>query len=114
MTTLQKRKRRPSFVFTDTKLFRTACLMPGGLQHWPRSGQPFDIAKSEVVAWLIIQPEIQDWLFEKLKSVPGDCFRCCDFEPGAVIRRRFAIARGSRPTWRRRGFSFRRLQAQQR
>ena len=68
MTTPKKRKRRPSLAFTDTKLFRTACLMPGGKSHWPDRGQPFDIAKSEVVQWLISQPKIQDWLFERLKE----------------------------------------------
>ena len=68
MTTPTKRKRRPSFAFTDTQLFRTACLMPGGMQHWPDRGQPFEIAKSEVVGWLISQPEIQHWLFERLKE----------------------------------------------
>jgi hypothetical protein len=68
MTTPEKRKRRPSLTFTDTQLLGTACLMPGGMQHWPDRGQPFDIAKSEVVGWLISQPEIQYWLFERLKE----------------------------------------------
>ena len=42
--------------------------MPGRLRHWPDLGQPFDIAKSEVVQWLISQPEIQDWLFQRLNQ----------------------------------------------
>ena len=38
------------------------------MRHWPDRGQPFDIAKSKVVQWLISQPEIQDWLFQRLNS----------------------------------------------
>ena len=106
MTTPKKRKRRPSFAFTDTQLFRTACLMPGGMQHWPDRGQPFDIAKSEVVAWLISQPEIQDWLFERLKESQAIVFdaatKTWSGNPAAT-----AIARGQRPARRRRLQAFR-------
>ena len=45
---------------------RVSC--QGAKVNWPDRGQPFDIAKSEVVGWLISQPEIQDWLFERLKE----------------------------------------------
>ena len=39
------------------------------MQHWPDRGQPFDIAKSEVVGLAqLSQPEIQHWLFERLKE----------------------------------------------
>ena len=72
MTTPKKRKRRPSL--TDTQLFRTACLMPGGKSHCPDRGQPFDIAKSEVVAWLIEPTRNPGLAFRETQGVPGDCF----------------------------------------
>ena len=30
------------------------------------SGEPFDIMKSEVVDWIVQQPEIRQWLFDKV------------------------------------------------
>ena len=55
------------FSFKNSKAFHKACLMPAGLNHWPnRNDQPFNFAKSEVIAWVINQPEIQGYLFDKL------------------------------------------------
>lgn len=37
-------------------------------RHWPYQDQPFDINDSEVVRWLSRQPDVQQWLFNTMKS----------------------------------------------
>jgi len=37
------------------------------LVHWDRN-QPFDIMKSEVVEWLIKQPDVRQFLFDRVKG----------------------------------------------
>lgn len=49
----------------DSKFQRTLRSMPA-LPH-SAEGRPFSIADSEVVRWLISQPDIQQWLFDKAK-----------------------------------------------
>ena len=36
------------------------------LSHHPDKSKPFDMSKSEVVAWILKQPDIQQWLFNTL------------------------------------------------
>lgn len=38
------------------------------LSHHPDKTKPFDIHKSDVVTWLIIQPEVKQWLFNKMRG----------------------------------------------
>lgn len=52
--------------FRDSKAFKVGCSMPTGLNHKPNEN--FDWAESEVVAWLIEQPEIQSYIFDKMKD----------------------------------------------
>ena len=52
--------------FKDTKAFKCACEMPVGLRH-QLSGE-FDWKKSEVMEWLLDQPEILSYLFSKFNS----------------------------------------------
>jgi hypothetical protein len=39
------------------------------LTHYPDRTKPFDIAESEVVAWLISQPSVSQWLFDEVKHM---------------------------------------------
>lgn len=41
--------------------------MPPLLEHWPDRNQPFDISNSQAVSWLIAQPEIQQYIFDKFR-----------------------------------------------
>jgi hypothetical protein len=52
--------------FKSSKAFEAASKMPTGLVHKP--DEDYDPAKSEVVAWLISQPEIQNYLFSKCNT----------------------------------------------
>jgi hypothetical protein len=54
--------------FQKTKAFHKASTMPAGLRHWPDKSQPFELFKSEVISWLISQPEILSYLFSKLHN----------------------------------------------
>jgi hypothetical protein len=38
------------------------------LSHFPNKLAPFDISNSEVVQWLLAQPEIQLWIFNRAKD----------------------------------------------
>lgn len=49
--------------FKSSKAFEVACKMPQGLVHKPE--EEFNPAKSEVIAWLIAQPGLQNYLFGK-------------------------------------------------
>ena len=60
--------------FKYSKAFHKVCLMPKNLAHWPDRSQPFDPSKSEVVAWLVAQPEIQNYLFDKCHNSGAICF----------------------------------------
>jgi hypothetical protein len=51
--------------FMRSEAFAAACRMPPGLKLYP--ADRFDSSKSEVVAWLIAQPEIQQWVFEQFQ-----------------------------------------------
>ena len=56
----------------SSKAFHKAALMPA-LKHWDRSG-PFDISKSEAVRWLLSQPEIQAYVFSKMRGSKAIAF----------------------------------------
>ena len=49
-----------------SRLLQPALAMPP-LEHWDRA-QPFDASNSEVLKWIAAQPELQAWLFEKLRN----------------------------------------------
>lgn len=38
------------------------------LSHWPNKPSDFDITKSEVLAWLLKQPEVLNWLVQQVKD----------------------------------------------
>jgi hypothetical protein len=54
--------------FNSSKAFRIASLMPSGMDHWPNHSQPFDPTKSEVIQWLVNQPAILQYVFNKASS----------------------------------------------
>jgi hypothetical protein len=58
----------PKKSFKTSKAFRAISLMPSGLQHWPNHDQPFNPTDSEVIAWLIAQPSVQQYIFSKASS----------------------------------------------
>jgi hypothetical protein len=35
--------------------------------HWPDLSKPFHPSRSQVIQWLLAQPSIQQWVFEKAK-----------------------------------------------
>ena len=39
--------------------------MSSPVKHRPDRFKPFHLADSEVITWLILEPEIQQWLFER-------------------------------------------------
>lgn len=45
-----------------------AALTMPPLRHWPNQMLPFDISNSQVIRWLTAQPEVQQWLFDTLRS----------------------------------------------
>jgi hypothetical protein len=47
-------------------MFRVVKTMPP-LWHFPPNGQPFDVMKSEVVQWMLKQPEIAQTVFNMAK-----------------------------------------------
>ena len=47
-----------------SKVYKCACSMPRGLRH--TVGETFDIKSSEVVSWLIKQPVLLQYLFNKV------------------------------------------------
>ena len=49
------------------KVIAVAETMPE-LSHYPDRSQQFDIRKSEVVQWIIQQPEILQWLFNVINN----------------------------------------------
>jgi hypothetical protein len=51
--------------FQDSKAFQAACKMPPGKRHHA-AGEDYRVASSEVVAWLIQQPEILQYVFNKI------------------------------------------------
>jgi len=51
--------------FKNSKPYLAACSMPPGLSHHPDRSQPFNITQSEVVSWLIQQPDILAFIFSK-------------------------------------------------
>lgn len=51
---------------TTTEQFYRALAMMPPLRH--KVGDPFDIEQSEVVAWLLRQPELKQWLFNKVSD----------------------------------------------
>ena len=59
---------RKKIGFKDSKAFGVGSLMPRGLKHWPDKGQPFDPRESEVIRWLISQPEILKYLAMKFTA----------------------------------------------
>ena len=59
---------RKKIGFKDSKAFGVGSLMPRGLKHWPDKDQPFDPRESEVIRWLISQPEILKYLAMKFTS----------------------------------------------
>jgi hypothetical protein len=56
-----------------TPPIRAAAKMPP-LRHYPIEGGPFNISKSEVVAWLMKQPELQQELFNLAKRAGAIAF----------------------------------------
>ncbi len=50
-----------------TKPIPSVLRMPP-LAHWPNQYRPFDVSKSDVVRWLIHQPDVQQWLFDTMRS----------------------------------------------
>ena len=50
--------------FKDSKAYAVICQMPP-LEHWPDKTQPFCWEDSEVVQWMMKQPEVMKYLFEK-------------------------------------------------
>jgi hypothetical protein len=64
---------------------KAAAKMPP-LTHWPPAGHGFDIMRSEVVDWLIKQPEIRQSIFNYCKrsgvieyDVESRCWRGVDW-----------------------------------
>ncbi len=51
--------------FKTSEAFRVACKMPPGKSH-SLPGEDFRISSSEVVEWLTDQPEILQYLFNKV------------------------------------------------
>lgn len=49
--------------FATSNAFKVAALMPPGQKHKPEP--EFDWSKSEVLNWLVDQPGIRNYLFEK-------------------------------------------------
>ena len=54
--------------FAKSRAFVAACEMPSRVKHRPDRSKPFDLADSKVIIWLILEPEIQQWLFERFKA----------------------------------------------
>ena len=54
--------------FNSSRPAIAACDMPTGLNHHPDKSAEFDYSKSEVVQWLIANPEIQRFIFEKIRT----------------------------------------------
>lgn len=53
--------------FRTSKAFAVASKMPSGLHHsFP--DQPFNIEESEVIHWLLSQPDVLNYLFQKVKD----------------------------------------------
>jgi len=59
--------------FKSSKAFHKASLMPES-NHWPDKSQPFEWSKSEVIQWLVSQPEIQAYIFYKLTQSDAIAF----------------------------------------
>ena len=53
-------------IFKKTKTFEVACKMPK-LKHI--NGKQFDFVDSETAAWIMAQPEIQNYICRKLAAV---------------------------------------------
>lgn len=58
--------------FKDSQAFATACTMPSGLKHQPEA--EFDWHKSEVVDWLLNQPEVRKYFFDKCNTAGAIVF----------------------------------------
>jgi hypothetical protein len=52
---------------SNTKAFTAASAMPE-LSHWRDRSQPWSPAQSDVLAWLISQPEIASFLLSKMAN----------------------------------------------
>ena len=54
-------------IFRRSKAHKLARTMPAGLVHkWP--GQAYDIERSQVIRWLVSQPQLQAYLFERMAT----------------------------------------------
>lgn len=60
--------------FKDSNAFPVASNMPAGLKHWPDAPDLYDPAKSEVIKWLIGQPEVLQYLFFKCTTAKAIVF----------------------------------------
>lgn len=56
--------------------FKEFCSKMPELSHWPDRSVPFDYAKSEVCSWILSQPEIRQWIFDKARNM-----NCIKFDP---------------------------------
>lgn len=68
------------------------------LAHQPDPAQPFDIGKSEVVQWLMAQPEVQKYVFELFKDHRAIVFdpesgkwHGAARQPGAIVDAEFEV-----------------------
>ena len=71
--------------FIRSRAFFAACKMPSGLKNWPYNSKPYDFMDSEVIAWLIAQPEIREWVFEQFQMSGALIYN--GRKPGVAIRR---------------------------
>lgn len=49
------------------KALQVARSMPP-LAHWPDKPEPYRVDRSEVIQWLLAQPEVQEWVFHFAKD----------------------------------------------
>lgn len=60
-------------IFRRSKAHRLARAMPSGLIH-KKPGEDYSIERSEVIRWLVSQPQLQAYLFERMSTTGAIVF----------------------------------------
>jgi hypothetical protein len=66
--------KNPEKVRIRSHFVEIASHMPA-LSHWPDRSKPFDYQDSDVCHWLLSQPGVKQWLFDKARNMGAIVFQ---------------------------------------